>query len=173
MPFLPLQKSPGIPIVVDWRLKTNFFIIWNNQITCKLTFASENGGLWVENFQIWGLVSWKFPYLEVWELKNSKFGGLWAKIWVPSEVSKGGLVTDSFAWNGTLARGVKTGSSGPYIPIPLSRSVPPPHRDKGWEQTKKGGLLQIPRYMLLNWQKIRKTNQNILEKSEINFSVTH
>ena len=87
---------------------------------CELIFASEKGGLRTENFQIWGLVSWK----------KSKFGGLWAKIWVKIEAveakiskfsQKGVLWTDSFAWNGTLAnyrRGVKRGSSGPHIPIP-------------------------------------------------------
>ena len=46
---------------------------------CELTFASEKGGLWAENFQIWGLVSWKFPNLGACELKISKFGGLWAE----------------------------------------------------------------------------------------------
>ena len=97
---------------------------------CELTFASEKGGLWAENFQIWGLVSGKFPNLGACELKISKFGGLWAKIWVKIEAveakiskfsRKGVLRTDSFAWNGTLAsgrRGVKRGSSGPHIPIP-------------------------------------------------------
>ena len=105
---------------------------------CELAFASEKGGLWAENFQIWGLVSWKFPNLGACELKIPKFGGLWAKILVKNEAveakiskfsQKGVLWTDSFAWNGTLAsgrRGVKRGSSGPHIPIPLSRSVPPP-----------------------------------------------
>ena len=43
------------------------------------------GGLWTENFQIWGLVSWKFPNLGACELKISKFGCLWAKIWVKIE----------------------------------------------------------------------------------------
>ena len=97
---------------------------------CELTFASEKGGLWAENFQIWGLVSWKFPNLRACEQKISKFEGLWAKIWVKIEAveakiskfsQKGVLWTDSFAWNGTLAsgrRGVKRGSSGPHIPIP-------------------------------------------------------
>ena len=97
---------------------------------CELTFASEKGGLWAENFQIWGLVSWKFPNLRACELKISKFGGLRAQIWVKIEAveakiskfsQKGVLWTDSFAWNGTLAsgrRGVKRGSSGPHIPIP-------------------------------------------------------
>ena len=77
-----------------------------------------------------GLVSGKFPNLGACELKISKFGGLWAKIWVKIEAAeakiskfsqKGVLWTDSFAWNGTLAsgrRGVKRGSSGPHIPIP-------------------------------------------------------
>ena len=97
---------------------------------CELTFASEKGGLWAENFQIWGLVSWKFPNFGACELKISNFGGLWAKIWVKIEAveakiskfsQKGVLWTDSFAWNGTLVsgrRGVKRGSSGPHIPIP-------------------------------------------------------
>ena len=91
---------------------------------------SKFGGLWTENFKICGLVSWKFPNLGACELKISKFGGLWAKIWVKIEAveakifkfsQKGVLWTDTFAWNGTLAnyrRGVKTGSSGPHIPIP-------------------------------------------------------
>ena len=60
---------------------------------CELTFASEKGGLWAENFQIWGLVSWKFPNLGACELKISKCGGLWAKIWgkieaVEAKISK-------------------------------------------------------------------------------------
>ena len=102
-------------------------------------FASEKGGLWTENFQIWGLVNWKFPNLGACELKISKFGGFWAenfqiwgfwaKIWVKLEAvqakiskfsHKGVLWSDSFAWNGTLAnyrRGVKRVSSGPHIPI--------------------------------------------------------
>ena len=91
---------------------------------CDLTFASEKGGLWAENFHIWGLVSGKYPNLGACELKISKFWGLWAKIWVKIEAvaakiskfsQKGVLWTDSFAWNGTLAsgrRGVKRGSSG-------------------------------------------------------------
>ena len=91
---------------------------------------SQFGGLWAENFQIWGLVSWKFPNFGACELKISKFWGLWDKIWVKIEAveakiskfsQKGVLWTDSFAWNGTLAsgrRGVKRGSSGPHIPIP-------------------------------------------------------
>ena len=97
---------------------------------CELTIASEKGGLWAENFQIWGLVSWKFSNLGACELEISKFGCLWTKIWAKIEAveakiskfsQKGVLWTDSFAWNGTLAsgrRGVKRGSSGPHIPIP-------------------------------------------------------
>ena len=102
---------------------------------CELTFASEKGGLWAEIFQIWRLVSWKFPNLGACELKIL---GLWAKIWVKIEAveakiskfsQKGVLWTDSFAWNGTLAsgrRGVKGGLQGRTSPYPLSRSVPPP-----------------------------------------------
>ena len=90
----------------------------------------KGGALVSGKFSIWGLVSWNFPNLGACELKISKFGGLWAKIWVKIEAveakiskfsQKGVLWTDSFAWNGTLAsgrRGVKRGSSGPHIPIP-------------------------------------------------------
>ena len=93
------------------------------------------------DFQSVGLAKWYLPLKRgACELKMSQFGGLWAKIWVKIEAveakiskfsQKGVLWTDSFAWNGTLAnyrRGVKRGSSGPHIPIPLSRSVPP----QGW-----------------------------------------
>ena len=87
-------------------------------------------GLVSGKFPNLGLVSWKFLNLGACELKITKFGGLWAKIWVKIEAvqakiskfsQKGVLWTDSFAWNGTLAsgrRGVKRGSSGPHIPIP-------------------------------------------------------
>ena len=97
---------------------------------CELILASERGGLWTENFQIWGLVSRNFQIWGLVSWKFSKFGGLWAKIWakieaVEAKISKfsqqGVLWTDSFAWNGTLAnyrRGVKRGSSGSHIPIP-------------------------------------------------------
>ena len=57
---------------------------------CELTFASENGGLWAENFQIWGLVSWKFPNLGACELK---FGENWDCRGLNFQIfSKGGLV---------------------------------------------------------------------------------
>ena len=35
---------------------------------CELKI-SKFGGLWAENFQIWGLVSWKFPNVGACELK--------------------------------------------------------------------------------------------------------
>ena len=74
---------------------------------CELILASEKRGLWAENFQIWGLVNWKFPNSGACELKISKFGGLWAEIWVKieaeeakiskfSQKSKGGLVNWPF-----------------------------------------------------------------------------
>ena len=83
------------------------------------------------NFRACEQVNWKFPNFGACELKISKFGCLWAKILAKIEAveakfskfsQKGVLWTDSFAWNGTLAnyrRGVKRGSSGPHIPIPL------------------------------------------------------
>ena len=104
---------------------------------CKLLFASEKGGLWTENFKIWGLVNWKFLHLETCELKMSKFGGLKAKIWAKIEAAeakiskfsqKGVLWTDSFAWNGTLwteGEAWKEGLQGRTSLYSLSRSVPP------------------------------------------------
>ena len=104
---------------------------------CELTFASEKGGLWAENFQIWGLVCWKFPNLGAWELKISKFGGLWAKIWVKIEAvevkiskfsQKGVLWTDLLLEMGPLraaGEACKGGLQGRTSPYPLSRSVPP------------------------------------------------
>ena len=50
---------------------------------CELLFASGKGGLWTENFQIWG--RGKFSNLGACELKISKFWGLRAKIWVKIE----------------------------------------------------------------------------------------
>ena len=92
---------------------------------------SKFAGLWAENFQIWGLVSWKFPNLGACELKFE-----WKLRLLRLKFLKRGsceLWTDSFAWNGTLAsgrRGVKRGSSpgssGLHIPYSLSRSVPRP-----------------------------------------------
>ena len=95
---------------------------------CELKI-SKFGGLWTENFKIWGLVSWKFSNLGACEPK------IWVKIEavkakIPKFSQKGILWTDSFAWNGTFAnyrRGVKRGSSGPHIPIsPFKVSALPP-----------------------------------------------
>ena len=64
-------------------------------------FVSEKGDLWTENFQIWGLLNWKFPNLAACELKVFKFVVLRAKIWAKIEAveakiskfsQKGGLV---------------------------------------------------------------------------------
>ena len=105
---------------------------------CELTFASEKAGLWAENFQIWGLVSGKFPNLGACELKISKFGGLWAKIWVKIEAveakiskfsQKGSCELTLLLEMGPLraaGEAWKGGLQGRTSPYPLSRSVPPP-----------------------------------------------
>ena len=104
---------------------------------CELTFASEKGGLWAENFQIWGLVSWKFPNFGVCELKISKFGGLWAKIWMKIEAAEAKI--SKFSQKGSCeltlllemgplwaaGEAWKGGLQGRTSPYPLSRSVPP------------------------------------------------
>ena len=104
---------------------------------CELAFASEKGGLWAENFQIWGLVSWKFPNLGACELKFSKFGGLWAKIWVKNEAveakisqfsQKGSCELTLLLEMGPLraaGEAWKGGLQGRTSPYHLSRSVPP------------------------------------------------
>ena len=114
---------------------------------CELIFASEKGGLWTENFQIWGAC----------ELKISQFGGLWAEnfqIWglrakieavevKISKILKWGsceltlllemepLRTAGAAWSGGLLH--------PHTP--LSRSVPPGHliqeNSYGWTWWKE------------------------------------
>ena len=114
----------------DFRMGLANWYLPLKEGACELKI-SQFGGLWTENFPIWGLVSWKFQNLGACELKISIFGGLRAKIWAKIEAAveakiskfsqKGVLWTDSFAWNGILAnykRGVKRGSSGPHIPIP-------------------------------------------------------
>ena len=62
---------------------------------CELIFASEKAGLWTENLQIWGLVNWKFRNFGACELKISKFGGLWAKIWAKIETVEAKISTFS------------------------------------------------------------------------------
>ena len=98
----------------------------------------RGGGLWVENFQIWGLVSWKFPNLGLvsWKFPNLgacelKFG--WKlrllRLKFPNFLKRGSceltlllemgpLRAAGEAWKGDLQ-----GRTSPY---PLSRSVPPP-----------------------------------------------
>ena len=78
-------------------------------------------------FAIWGLVSWKI----------SKFGGLWAKIWVKIDAVR--LKFPNFLKRGSCERTLllemgplraaeeawKGGLQGHTSPYPLSRSVPP------------------------------------------------
>ena len=88
---------------------------------CELIFTSEKGGLWTENFQIWGLVSSKFPNLGACELK---FG--WKlrleRLKFPNFLKRGSCELTLLLEMGLLQtqyrRGVKRGSSGPHIPIP-------------------------------------------------------
>ena len=121
---------------------------------CELIFASEKGGLWTENFEIWGLVNWKFPNLGACELKISKFGGLWAKIWVKIEaveakISKfsqkgsceltlllemGPLRTTGEAWKG----GLQFRAAHPHTPF-LGQCPPPP----------RGGGGRVPQRLLI------------------------
>ena len=104
---------------------------------CELTFASEKGacerkiskfrGLWGENFQIWGLVRWKFPNLAVCELKfrwklrllRLKFSNFLKRgsCELTLLLEMGPLRAAGEAWKGGLQ-----GRTSPY---PLSRSVPP------------------------------------------------
>ena len=112
---------------------TNFFMLWKNKNSAQPRWALNflQVGVCGPDFQSVGLANWYLPLKEgAYELKISKFGGLWATFWakfetVEAKISKFSqkwvLWTDSFAWNGTLPnyrRGVKRGSSGLHIPIP-------------------------------------------------------
>ena len=106
---------------------------------CELIFASEKGacelkihkfwGLWMENFQILGLVSSKFPNLGACELNfGCQIEAVEAKISKFSQ--KGVLVNWLFClkWDPCELqdRRGKGGLQGRTSPYPLSRSVPPP-----------------------------------------------
>ena len=95
---------------------------------CELTFASEKGGLWAENFQIWGLVSWKFPNLGACELKFVwKLRLLRQKF--PNFLKRGSCELTLLLEMGPLraaGEAWKGGLQGRTSPYPLSRSVPPP-----------------------------------------------
>ena len=100
---------------------------------CELTFASEKGGLWAENFQICGLVSWKFPNLRACELK---FG--WKlrllRLKFPNFLKRGSCELTLLLEMGPLraaGEAWKGGLQGRTSPYPLSRSVPPPPRALG------------------------------------------
>ena len=89
---------------------------------------SKFKGLWTENFQIWGLVSWKFPNLGACELKfgwklrlyRLKFPNFFKRrsCELTLLLEMGPLRAAGEAWKGGLQ-----GHTSPYQ---ISRSVPPP-----------------------------------------------
>ena len=111
---------------------------------CELTFASEKGGLWAENFQIWRLVSWKFPNLGLvsWKFPNLgacelKFG--WKlrllRLKFPNFLKRGSCELTLLLEMGPLraaGEAWKGGLQGRTSPYPLSRSVPPPGCVQNW-----------------------------------------
>ena len=99
----------------------------------------KRGALWTENFQIWGLVNWKFPNSGACELKISKFGGLWAEISakikaVEAKIPKFSQKLNLFLnwpfclkWDPCeLQERREKPLQGRTSPYPLSRSVPLP-----------------------------------------------
>ena len=93
---------------------------------------SKFGGLWAENFQIWGLVSWKFSNLGACELK---FG--WKlrllRLKFPNFLKRGSCELTLLLEMGPLRAAGETwkgGLQGRTSPYPLSRSVPPPPRNR-------------------------------------------
>ena len=89
---------------------------------------SKFGGLWAENFQIWRLVSWKFPNLGACELK---FG--WKlrlfRLKFPNFLKRGSCELTLLLEMGPLraaGEAWKGGLQGRTSPYPLSRLVPPP-----------------------------------------------
>ena len=119
---------------------------------CKLTFASEKGGLWAENFQICGLVSWKFPNLGACELK---FG--WKlrllRLKFPNFLKRGSCELTLLLEIGPLrvaGEAWKGGLQGHTSPYPLSMSVPPPR----WQHIASGGggrFYNSPKWSLM-WE---------------------
>ena len=96
---------------------------------------SKFGGLWAENFQIWGLVSWKFPNLGACELK---FG--WKlrllRLKFPNFLKRGSCELTLLLEMGPLraaGEAWKGGLQGRTSPYPLSRSVPPPPGAFTWK----------------------------------------
>ena len=92
---------------------------------------SKFGGLWAENFKIWGLVSWKFQNLGACELK---FG--WKlrllRLKFPNFLKRGSCELTLLLEMGPLraaGEAWKGGLQGRTSPYPLSRSVPPPGRN--------------------------------------------
>ena len=107
---------------------------------CERTFASEKGGLWAENFQIWRLVSWKF---QIWRLVSWKFPNLGAcelkfgwklrlfRLKFQNFLKRGSCELTLLLEMGPLraaGEAWKGGLQGRTSPYPLSRSVPPPPR---------------------------------------------
>ena len=96
--------------------------------TCELTFASEKGGLWAENFQIWGLVSGKFPNLGACELKFGWKLRLY-RLKFPNFLKRGSCELTLLLKMGPLraaGEAWKGGLQGRTSPYSISRSVPPP-----------------------------------------------
>ena len=112
---------------------------------CELLFASEKGGLWTKNFQIWGLVNWKFPNSRACELKISKFGGLRAKIWAKIEAVEAKISKLSQKGSCALVNWLfclkwdPWGLEGHTSPYPFSRPVPPRGYATAWGSPRDQG----------------------------------
>ena len=132
-----------------WGLRTDI-CLWKGGLVsgkfpnfgaCELKI-SKFGGLWAENFQIWGLVSWKFPNLGACELK------LWWKLRLlrlnfPNFLKRGSCELTLLLEMGPLraaGEAWKGGLQGRTSLYPLSRSVPPRVRDPQDEYRSSGGL---------------------------------
>ena len=102
---LPLKRGAcELKISKFGGLWTENFQIWG--WTCELKI-SNFGGLWTENFQIWGLGSENFPFFLKRGACELRLLLEMVPLWTTGEAWKGGL----------------QGRTSPY---PLSRSVPPP-----------------------------------------------
>ena len=112
---------------------------------------SKFEGLWAENFQIWGLVSWKFPNLGACELKFGWKSRL-LRLKFPNFLKRGSCELTLLLEMGPLwaaGEAWKGGLQGRTSPYSLSRSVPPPPPPPGSFDEMRHALASVATFKVL------------------------